>query len=301
MKNRTRNHTSFSYYWKEGLKNIFLHGFMSFAAISIILACLLITGSVALISYNIDLKIVDLQKQSEIVVFLDDNLTLDEARGVEGKLLAISNVATAEFRSADEALTDFRDSLGKNADILEGFDSANNPLANEYHITLKDVTRTAETVEAIDKLPEVARHRVNEDTISMLVKVQRVFQIVSGALVIALGLISIFIISNTVKLAMFTRRDEIAIQKMVGATNWFIRWPFVIEGTVLGLFAGALAFFAQWGVYSKLAGVVGGVLPSFDFVPFASIRLLVLGVFLIAGVVVGVGGSVLTIRRFMDV
>lgn len=301
MNNRTRNHTSVSYFWKEGLRNIFLHGFMSFAAVSIIIACLLITGSVALVSYNIDLKIVSLQKQSEIVVFLDDSLSLSEAEAVGERLLKIDNVASAEFRSADDALQEFRKSLGDNADILQGFDDKNNPLRNEYHVRLKDVTKMPQTVAAIDALPEVAKHRVNEDTIAMLVKVQRVFKAVSAALVLALGLISIFIISNTVKLAMFTRRDEIAIQKMVGATNWFIRWPFVIEGGVLGFFAGAVAFFAQWGVYARLAGVAGGVLPSFELVPFAFIHSLVLSVFLVAGVVVGVGGSVLTIRRFMDV
>lgn len=299
MKNRT--HTGFSYFWKEGFRNIFLHGFMSFAAVSIILACLLITGSVALISYNIDLKIIDLQQQSEVIVFLQDDLSSTQAKNVEKKLLSIENIATATFRPADLALEDFRKSLGQNADILEGFDSENNPLADEYHITLHDVSLTSQTVDEIVKVPEIARFSVNEDTISMLVKVQRVFQVISGALVIALGLISIFIISNTVKLAMFSRRDEIAIQKMVGATNWFIRWPFVIEGTALGLFAGALAFFAQWGIYAKLAELIVGVLPSFSFVPFDSIRILVLVVFLGTGVVIGVGGSVMTIRRFMDV
>lgn len=274
---------------------------MSFAAVSIIVACLLITGSTALISYNIEAKIVNLQNQSEVVVFLDEKLTEEETQAVQKKLMQIDNVASATFQSADQALQDFRVRLKENAVILEGFDDTNNPLRNEYHVHLKDVSLTSETVRQIDELPEVARHRVNEDTIAVLLKMQRVFQAVSVALVIALGLISIFIISNTVKLAMFARRDEIAIQKMVGATNGFIRWPFVIEGATLGLVAGAIAFFVEWAVYAKLADVVGSMLPSFDFVPFTSIKLLVVGVFLIAGVAVGVGGSVLTIRRFMDV
>lgn len=296
-----KNRTSFKYFWKEGVQNIFLHGFMSFAAVSIILAMLLITGSVALISYNIDLQIIKLQQESEVVIFVGEDLDAAQTKDIGDKLRAIGNVREATFQSREQALEEYRKKLGSNAELLDGFDRTNNPLRDAYHITLKDVTLVQSTIEEIKSVQGVANVRVNEDTIAMLVKVQHVFQIISVALVVALGLISIFIISNTVKLAMFTRRNEIAIQKMVGATNWFIRWPFVIEGMLLGLAAGALAFLTEWGVYAKLSDVVSGVLPSFSMAPFAEIRMLVLGVYLAAGVIVGVGGSVLTIRRFMDV
>ncbi|WP_346704123.1 FtsX-like permease family protein, partial [uncultured Agathobaculum sp.] len=115
------------------------------------------------------------------------------------------------------------------------------------------------------------------------------------------AVISIFIIANTVKLAMFARREEISIQKMVGATNWFIRWPFVIEGMVLGLLAGGLAFLAEWGLYSELSNIASGVIPYFHIVPFDGLRWLVLGVYLGAGVLFGIGGSVTSIRKFMNV
>lgn len=300
MKKR-RRHTSISYFWKEGLQNIFLHGFMSFAAVSIIVACLLITGSMALISYNIDLKINELKQDSEMVVFLDEELSQEQIDAVQDKLQKIDNVATVEFRSGAQALQAYREQLGEDAAILDGFSDENTPLRNEYHITFKDVSQTSQTVEEIDKLPEVLKHRVREDTISALIKVQQVFKAVSWGLVIALGCISVFIISNTVKLAMFSRRDEIAIQKMVGATNWFIRWPYIIEGMILGLFAGACAFFLEWAIYAHLADFVTGMLPSFEPVEFMQLYALVLKCYLAAGTGVGVGGSVLTIRRFMDV
>lgn len=141
----------------------------------------------------------------------------------------------------------------------------------------------------------------DEAVISRLMQIQNVFNIVALAMVVGLAVISIFIISNTVKLAMFARREEISIQKIVGATNWFIRWPFVIEGMVLGLLAGGLAFLAQWGLYTELHGIVSGVIPYFQIVPFESVRWLVLGVYCGAGVLFGIGGSVTSIRKFMNV
>ncbi len=300
MKKRKRR-VNIGYYWAEGIRNIFLHGFMSFAAVSIIVACLLITGSVALITYNIDLNIKQLQDKSEIVIFIDENLSDDEARALQSTLEQIENVSTVTFRSREEALENLREKDAEYSTILQGFDDSNNPLRNEYHITLQDVTKTEETVDKIVALPQVANHRVQEDTISMLVKVQNVFKIVSLSLVVALGCISVFIISNTVKLAMFSRREEISIQKMVGATNWFIRWPFVIEGMVLGFIGGILALFIEWGVYAKLSGFVVGMLPMFQMAAVENLYSRVITVFMAASVAVGMCGSVLTIRRFMDV
>ncbi|MDE7035786.1 MAG: permease-like cell division protein FtsX, partial [Eubacteriales bacterium] len=230
-----KNRMSFSYFLKEGVRSIFHHGFMSFATVSIILACLLITGSVTLLSFNINLAIADLQAQSEIVVWVDDSYSGEQARGLERELLAIENVASVEFKAKDTALEEFRAELGEDAGMLDDFDSEHNPLPDSYHVTLKDVSLVRQTRSQIRQIAGVDDTDSSEDTIAMLLRVQRVCQIVSLVLVIALGAISIFIISNTVKLAMFSRRDEIAIMKMVGATNWFIRWPFVIEGLLLGL------------------------------------------------------------------
>lgn len=296
-----KNRMSLSYFWKEGVHSIFQHGFMSFAAVSIILACLLITGSVTLMSYNINCVIADLQAQSEIIVWVEDTYSTEEALALESKLTAIDNVAEAVFESKDVALEEFREELGEDAGLLDDFDSEHNPLRDAFHVTLNDVALVRATRSQIEQIEGVGGTTANEDTIAMLAKVQRVFQIVSFVLIIALGAISIFIISNTVKLAMFSRRDEIAIMKMVGATNWFIRWPFVIEGLLLGLIAGALAFFAEWGVYLELHKVVTEMLASFRMVEFEVLMPYVLSVFLGVGVVVGIGGSVLSMRRFLDV
>lgn len=292
---------SFSYYWKEGFRNIFSHGFMSTAAVIIMFVCLLLTGTVALFAHNINLSIIELQKSSQIVVFVDEELSTREAKEIGGDFEAIPNIATIKFQSRDEALEAYRLELGEDAVILDTFDSSNNPLRNGFILTLVDPTLADQTLSEIESVDGVARVRADEDTISKLVQAQRVFNIVAIAMVVGLAFISVFIVSNTVKLAMFARREEISIQKMVGATNWFIRWPFVIEGMVLGLVAGVLAFFAEWAVYTEIASVAMGVIPYFNMLPFEQLRWLVLGVFAGAGVLFGIGGSVTSIRKFMNV
>lgn len=292
---------SFGYYWKEGFRNIFKHGFMSIAAVLIMIACLLLTGTVTLIAYNIDQSIETLQQSNEIVVFIDEDLTTREAKALGSEFERIDNIATIEFEDRDVALEKYREELGEDAVILENYNSANNPLRNSFIFTLKDPTLAEQTIEEISAVDGTDYIRADEDVISRLIQVQRVFNIVALAMVVGLAVISIFIIANTVKLAMFARREEISIQKMVGATNWFIRWPFVIEGMVLGLLAGGLAFLAQWGLYTELHGIVSGVIPYFQIVPLESVRWLVLGVYCGAGVLFGIGGSVTSIRKFMNV
>lgn len=293
--------SSIGYFLKEGFRNIFLHGFMSFAAVSVIVVCLIITGTTALISYDINLNIVKLQNESEIIVYIEDTYTTEEARDMEDTILQVDNVATAEFEDKNQALEEYREELGDQADLLDGFDENNNPLRDAFHITMKDPSKVTATKAALESVKGIGNAVANEEVVARLIQIQRMFHAISVTLIVALGLISIFIIANTVKLAMLARRREISIQKMVGATNWFIRWPFVIEGLVLGLVAGGIAFGLEWALYDQLSDFILGNLPQFTMARFQELMFYVMGVFGGAGVIVGVCGSSLTIRRFMDV
>ena len=265
---------SIAYYWKEGLRNIFKHGFMSVAAVVIMVVSLLLTGTVTLVAYNITNNITRLQQSNQIVVWIDDSLTTREAKTLQTQFEKIDNIASIAFEDRDVALEQYRKELGDDADILEDYNADNNPLRNSYVFTLSDSMQADATIKEIEAVDGVASVRADEDVI----------------------------ISNTVKLAMFARREEISIQKMVGATNWFIRWPFVIEGMVLGLVAGGLAFLAEWGLYTELYNVAGTVsLSSFHLLSFDVLRWWVLGVYCGAGALFGIGGSVTSIRKFMDV
>ncbi len=298
---RRNSKTGISYFWSEGIHNIFLNGFMSFAAVTIILACLLITGSIVLVSYNVDLNIKNLQEDSEIMLFIDESVTDEQAVNMKSELEKIKNVNTVQFQSAEESLDDLRDQLGSDSDILDGYNSDNNFMRNAYRITLKNLESAEQTSEQIRKIDGVAKVVIQETTMQMLVNVQNVFRIVSFTLIAALGAISIVIIANTVKLAMFARREEIAIEKMVGATNWFIRWPFVIEGMVLGFISGGLAALAEWGIYEKLVQTVTSAIPQFEMAQFHEFGTALVLIFLGAGIIIGVGGAVLSMRRFLDV
>ena len=231
---------SIAYYWKEGLRNIFKHGFMSVAAVVIMVVSLLLTGTVTLVAYNITNNITRLQQSNQIVVWIDDSLTTREAKTLQTQFEKIDNIASIAFEDRDVALEQYRKELGDDADILEDYNADNNPLRNSYVFTLSDSMQADATIKEIEAVDGVASVRADEDVIRKLIQIQRVFNMIAAAMIVGLAVISIFIISNTVKLAMFARREEISIQKMVGATNWFIRWPFVIEGMVLGLVAGGL-------------------------------------------------------------
>ena len=233
---------SIAYYWKEGLRNIFKHGFMSVAAVVIMVVSLLLTGTVTLVAYNITNNITRLQQSNQIVVWIDDSLTTREAKTLQTQFEKIDNIASIAFEDRDVALEQYRKELGDDADILDDYNADNNPLRNSYVFTLSDSMQADATIKEIEAVDGVASVRADEDVIRKLIQIQRVFNMIAAAMIVGLAVISIFIISNTVKLAMFARREEISIQKMVGATNWFIRWPFVIEGMVLGLVAGGLAF-----------------------------------------------------------
>lgn len=292
---------SFCYYWKEGILNIFKHGFMSIAAILIMLVSLLLTGTVTLLAYNINLSINKLQASNEIVVFVDETLSTQEVKSMMADIGKLNNIATTRFQSRDESLEEYREELGEDASLFDGFNEQNNPLRDSIILTLIDAELASQTIAELKAIDGVGYVRAYLDRISKLVQVKNVFNLISLAMIIGLALISVFIVSNTVKLAMFARREEISIQKMVGATNWFIRWPFVIEGMLIGLTAGLLAFFAEWGVYIELTNTASGVIPYFKIVPFDQLRNIVLAIYTSAGVLFGIGGSVTSIRKFMNV
>ena len=176
-----------------------------------------------------------------------------------------------------------------------------NPLRDSYQITMKDVSLHKETVEALEDLDGVAASSSMQEVSDRLIQIRKVVNLISVTLVALLGAVSVFIIANTVKLAMFARKEEIAVMKMVGATNHFIRAPFVVEGMFLGMCAALLAFFVQWGVYAYVTKQLAEGTAILTMVSFTTVWQPVLGVMLAAGLILGVGGSVITIRRFLKV
>ena len=288
------------YLIKEGVKGIFLHGFMSFAAVCVTVACLLIVGSFSCLTYNVTLMVEDLNKTNELMVYIDSELTDAQARSVGTNINRISNVLQAQFVSREEALKNFiADHEGDAA--FSGVVAED--LRHRFVVTLEDNTLIEETVKQIELIPGVANITAEFELAEGFSTLQRVLQIASVAVIAVLLVVSLLIISNTVKLAMFDRRDEIAIMKMVGATNGFIRLPFVVEGFALGMMGAAIAFALEWVLYDALVLKIEQIdtLKLFSFVPFDELLTPMVITFGAAGLFVGIVGSWTSIRKFMDV
>lgn len=291
---------NFGYLLKEGFRGIFLHGFMSFAAVCVTVACLVIVGSFSALAYNLDEMVQDLNQTSEILVYIDSDLSDAEARSIGTKINLLDNVRQATFVSREEALQDFiADHDGDSA--FSGVQASD--LRHRYIVTLEDNTKMEQTDAALKQLPGVAKTNAAYELAKGFTTIQDVLHIVSAAVIAVLLVVSLLIISNTVKLAMYDRKDEIAIMKMVGATNGFIRLPFVVEGFSLGMIGAVLAFGTEWAGYDALVQKIGSVdsLQLFKFVPFQELLIPMVIVFAAAGMFVGIVGSWTSIRKFMNV
>ena len=291
---------NFGYFIREGAKNMFSHGFMSFAAIGVTVACLLIMGTFTLVAYNVNENLSELQRENAVVAFVDDTLNDVHAKELQEELLKVDNVATCTFVSREEARDNYVDNYDED-DLYT--DLSADVFRHRYVIHLEDPSRMAETKAAVENIEGIAKARGDEAISNGFITLRNVASLVSLALVAVLLLVSLFIMSNTIKLTTFDRREEIAIMKMVGATNGFIRWPFVFEGLLLGLLGAIAAFLLQWLLYAAMCRGISAsdTLQLLRIVPFARIWKVVAIVFGATGLLVGVGGSTMAIRRFLKV
>ena len=292
--------TKIFYLIKEGVKSIFTHGFMSFACVLVIVACLLIMGNFALLSLNIDHNIEQLENQNEILAFVDEGCDAAQTRAMGEKIKALQNVTEVRFITRQEAMDAFEERT------LDDYMRANitaDMFRDRYAVYVADLNLVQKTADAVRDIVGAGNVRVDEDIAGGFILVRNVAGAVSLALVIVLFVVSVFIISNTIRLTTFDRREEIAIMKMVGATNAFIRWPFVYEGSLLGLLSALIAFLMQWLVYGSLAKGIeaADTLQFLNVVPFSEIWQPVAIIFGAAGILIGVGGSLTAIRKFLQV
>ena len=288
------------YFIKEGAGNLFKHGFMSFAAIGITVACLLIMGTFTLVAVNANEMLRDMEEQNQMLAFVDESYSLEQARSLEAALLAVNNVEQATFISNAEAAEAFRGRY-EGDELFQSLPDDN--FRHRFAIDLKDIGYMSETLAALEAVEGIAKVNAYEVEAKGFITIRNVAGIVCVTLIAILFIVSVFIIANTIKLTTFDRRDEIAIMKMVGATNSFIRWPFVYEGFLLGLFSAVISFFLQWGLYETVARSVAAndTLNLITVLPFADLGFYVAVVFLGAGMVIGVGGSLAAIRKFLQV
>ena len=290
------------YLIKEGIRGIFLHGFMSFAAVCVTVACLLIVGTFASVVYNANIIVEDLNKTSEIKVIVDESLSEAEALSVGTQINLIQNVYKATFVSKEEALQQYAENFENPELILDGI--VPEDLLHRFVVILEDNSKIQQTKEDIMAISGVAEIVSADEMARFFSTVQTILQVVSIAVIAVLLGVSLLIISNTVKIGMHERRDEIAIMKMVGATNGFIRLPFVVEGFILGMVGASIAFCAEWLMYDatvRWLSAEDNLLGVLNFVPFSELLTPMVLTFGAAGLFVGIIGSWTSIRKFMNV
>ena len=291
---------NFGYLIKEGIRGIFLHSFASFAAICVTVACLLIVGSFSSLMYNVNLMVEDLNKTNELLVYIDSELSDAEAKSVGTKINRLDNVLQAKFYSREEALKSFLEDHAGNAALQSVVPE---DLRHRYIVVLEDNRKMQQTYDQVLEIPGVAAITAEFEIAEGFATIQQVLRFVALVINGVLLVVSLLIISNTVKIAMYDRKDEIAIMKMVGATNGFIRLPFVVEGFTLGMLGAAVAFALEWVLYDALVLKIEEMdtLRLLNFVPFDELLIPMVATFAAAGMFVGIVGSWTSIRKFMDV
>ena len=289
------------YLLKEGIKGIFTHGFMSFAAVCVTVACLLIVGSFSILVYNVNIMVEELNQTNEILAYVDETLSEAEAKSVGTKINMIDNVLQADFIPREQALEEFIEDHKDEEEAFGGLDAKD--LRHRFRVVLEDNHLIKETDTAIKNIPGVVKTHAEYEMAQGFSTIQDVLHIVSLGIIAVLLAVSLLIISNTVKLAMYDRKDEIGIMKMVGATNGFIRLPFIVEGFTLGMLGAALAFGLEWVMYDAMIVKISEVdaLQLFKFVSFEQLLIPMIVTFAATGMFVGVVGSWTAIRKFMDV
>lgn len=291
--------SSLKYLTREGFRNIWVNRLMTLASVTVLLACLVIIGVGAMAFFNINALLDKVESQNVVMVYVQlesDDLTTTNV-GLE--LQKLPNVETCSFVPKEDAFQHQIELMGGDSSIYEGL--AENPLPDAYKVTVRDLSQFSETVKQIQSISGVDTVRENSDLASKLVSVRKAVTIVSIGLVTMLFLVALFIIANTIRITMFSRKLEINIMKAVGATNGFIRWPFFIEGVLIGILSAALSLGVLWGLYELMLRSFSGMLAGFNFgfVPFAPYALPIFGVFVAIGVFTGGVGSMISMNKYL--
>ena len=296
----TMRRNNAGYFIRQGLRGLSSHRFFTFAAIGIIAACLIVTGSVALVAVNLEYNLNQLRAENEILAYVEEEYSEEETEKVGETLRDVPNVTDCTFVSREDALDSYLDGL---EDDTLYTDLPATVLRDRYIIHVEDIAILASTIEQVEAVEGVAKVSAAIDVANGFITVRNVAAGVALILLGVLLVVSFFIISNAIKMATINRAEEIAIMKIVGATNAFVRWPFVVEGIVLGLTSAIIAGLLQFGIYSLLVKAVSGFsyVQLITLLPYRQLALLVSLAYLGIGLLVGVFGSLITIRKFLRV
>ena len=298
---------SFKYLLKEGVRSLWTNRVMAFTSIGVLTTCLLIVGVAYLITANVNSMVKYVESQSEMSVYLLQDADEDTVAAVGETITQNANVAGVEFISKEQGLLNTQSEFGEDKELLDSFKGDRNPLPDTYNVTLKDISLTRQTQSELEQISGVETVVASSQVADTFTGVQRIVTALGGAIILALGIISLVIISNTIRATIFARRKEINIMKFVGATNSFIRIPFLVEGFMLGLISALVSFLIIWGGYSYLISALNTNLSAFlesafsNIIPFEDLAGQLALFFGVTGTVLGTFGSSISIRNHVKV
>lgn len=287
---------SMGYLLKEGFKNVWNNRIMSIASIGVLISCLVLTGTAALLSMNVAKVVESVGDSNVTTVYLDDEI--DELKGtyIAKEINKLENVTKVEFYSKEDAILTYKEVLGE--EVFKNMLGKNNPLPNAVNVTMDDLSKYDETVKKILTIDGVDSVNSRREVAQRLTSLNKLVSRLSFFVIIALGIISLFIISNTIRMTMYSRRFEISIMKSVGATNAFVRIPFIIEGIVMGLISSALSTLALMFVYDLVMSAIEHLIPI-TTIPFMDVIWIVIASFTVAGTLIGALGGFISIRKYL--
>lgn len=290
---------SVGYLTREGFRNIWVNRLLSLATIVVLVSCLVIVGSGALIFLNINSVLDLIEDQNVVMVYIEDGADETAIDTLKVQLMALDNVDDIQFVSREEAFERQKASYGDKASLLDGLSA--DILPDAYKVTVKDIESFDATVATIKQLDNVIQIHENSELAGKLASIRNAVSYISMGVIAILFFVSMFIVANTIRITIFNRRLEISIMKAVGATNSFIRWPFMVEGILLGLFSAVIGLGIEYGVYSVASIWLADVMSMLggDVVPFNEYIWYIFGIFVFIGVFIGAIGSILSLNKYL--
>ena len=294
------------YFIGEGFSNVFKNKKSTGASLMIMCATMIIFGIFLILGENINHFVDEVESEQGISVFVKNEATQEQIDELGEKIRAIDGVNTVDFVSKDEALEQMKERFGERQDLLEGYEGENNIFTASYVVTLTDLTKSKAVQDQISTYTDVVKKINSKDEVtSTLINLANGIKIVTGVILVLLVIISIFIIANTIKLTVHARRKEISIMKYVGATNNFIRWPFIVEGMIIGILASIISIvivgFAYNFVAEKLVNAEFMQLINMSLISFSDMFSSIIFVYMLLGIGIGVLGSVISMRKYLKV
>ena len=288
------------YFIKETYKSIRRNGFMSFASISTVAVSLLVLGMFLMIFLNTNNLAQYLESQVQVSVYMQDSATDKELAAVKEKLTKMPGVVKVTQVSKQQALERFKKRLGDQEQLLNSL-GKDNPFPNSFEVQVDSPERIKVLTPQIGQLPKVETAKFGQEVVEHLFQLTKILRFGGILLVVFLAMATLFIISNTIRLTVFARRKEVIIMKYVGATDWFIRWPFLLEGMTLGFFGAVVAFILINSIYSGLLERIHATLAFLPLLPTSPLLLYVDLFLLVAGTGIGALGSYISLRKFLRV